>query len=262
MHTTRRNAILGVLAAGISLQPLVGCAAPAPHNPGITRVYVMGLIHRNHRQSESYSLAVLEAAVRKAAPDVILTEIPPDRIDKALNSFRETGEIDEPRTQVFPEYTDVIFPLSREMPIRIFGTAGWTQAIADDRRAALAKIENDPARAEQWEEHLAARRAYSRAVAGRGDDPVFIHTGEFDRLVEASRTPYQRYFDEDLGTGGWTQINAAHTGNINAALDTLKGQGLTVLVTYGSAHKYKIVESLSQRDDVELLDTRALFEGG
>lgn len=243
--------------------PLSGCGAvesgqPAA-TPGATRLYVMGVIHSNHRRSETYSLAVLEAAVRKAAPDVVLCEIPPDRIDQAVASFRETGVIDEPRTEVFPEYTDVVFPLSREMNFRIFGTAGWTRAIADNRTAALERIENDPARAEQWAEHRAAQRAYARIVAGRGDDPRFIHTEEFDRLVEASRTPYQQYFDDDLGPGGWTEINRAHTDLINSALDTISGQGLRALIMFGSAHKYMILRSLMGRDDIELLDTRSLF---
>ncbi|MEL7190576.1 MAG: hypothetical protein AAGK17_13565 [Pseudomonadota bacterium] len=228
-------------------------------NAGVTRVHVMGVIHGRHRTSERYSLDVLRKAVWAAKPDVILSEIPPDRIDQAVTSFRDTGSIDEPRTQVFPEYTDVVFPLSREMDFRILGTAGWTREIADNRRAALERIQGDPTRSEQWAEHRAALRRYSRDVAGRGDDPFFIHTPEFDRLVEASRTPYQQYFDEDLGPGGWTQINAAHTNLINSALDLVGGQGKTALIMFGNAHKYMILRSLERRTDIDLLDTRALF---
>ena len=131
--------------------------------------------------------------------------------------------------------------------------------MADNRRVALRQIEGDPARAEQWAEHLAAQQGYRRAVNGRGDDPLFIHTDEFDRIVETSRRPYQDHFDADLGPGGWTQINRAHTDLINAALDTISGQGKTALVTFGSAHKYKILRSVEGREDVELLDTRDLF---
>lgn len=219
----------------------------------------MGVIHANHRRSETYSMAVLEAAIREAAPDLILTEIPHDRIDRAISTFRDTGAIDEPRTEVFPEYTDVVFPLSRAMDFRILGTSGWTQQIADERNAALRRIENDPRRAPEWAEHRAAIRSFARATAGRGDDPLFIHTEDYDRLVEASRAPYQRHFDADLGPGGWTQINRAHTDLINAALDEASGRGLTVLVTFGAAHKYQILDSVAGRGDLELLDTRALF---
>ena len=259
MTITRRSLLWGSIALTFAAHPLVGCGAVAAPKPGATRLYVMGVIHRNHRTSESYSLQVLENAIRKAAPDVILTEIPPDRIDQAINSYQATGIIDEPRTRVFPEYTDVVFPLSREMEFRIMGTAGWTREIADNRRAALGAIRNDPARADQWAEHREATREFARKLAGRGDDPLFIHTEEFDQLVEAGRTPYQRYFDADLGPGGWTQINEAHTALINSALDTITGKGLTALITFGTAHKYKILRSVQRRADVELLDTRALF---
>ncbi len=255
---TRRTALIGSL--GLAASPLLtACSADEQAMTGATQVHVMGVIHSGHRTSERYSLPILEAAIRKAAPDVILTEIPPDRVDQAITSFRETGKVDEPRTQVFPEYTDVVFPLSQEMGFRILGTAGWTQKIADDRRAALERIESDPSRAIEREVHQAALSHYSREIAGRGDDPLFIHTQEFDQLVEKSRSPYQRFFDEDLGPGGWTQINRAHTDLINSALDMITGQGLTALITFGSAHKYKILRSLQPRSDIEIRDTRALF---
>lgn len=242
---------------------LLACSESAPsQESGLpkTRVYVMGVIHSQHLRSEVYSLEVLEAAIRKAAPDVVITEIPPDRIEQATSSFRETGAIDEPRTQVFPEYTDVVFPLSRELGFEIVAGAGWTQAIARNRAAALDRIQNDPARAKQWAEHRAAFRQFLQDLAGRGRDPLFIHMPEYDRLVEQGRTPYQNHFDADLGAGGWTQINRAHTDLINAQLDQISGRGQTALITFGAAHKYKILESLEGRDDIELLDTRALFD--
>ncbi len=258
MKTTRRAAIAGSLASTIVAHPLVGCARPAIPQ-GATRLTILGTIHSTHRQSQSYSLDVFRDAIIKAKPDVILTEIPPDRIAEAKRSFAETGEVTEPRTRVFPEYTDVIFPLTRDMDFQIVGTAGWTQAIADNRQAALKRIENDPTRADQWTQHLAARRAYPRNLAGRGDDPLFIHTDEYDGLVEAAQTPYQRYFDQDLGAGGWTQINTAHTDLINRTLDDISGQGLNALVTFGSWHKYMIKRSVIQRDDIHLEDAQALF---
>lgn len=256
---SRRNVLSGgacaLAGAGLSLS---ACGRGAAKT-GLTKVTVLGTSHSKHRTSKRYSLDILREAVRRAEPDVILSEIPPDRIAEAKRSFAETGAVTEPRTKVFPEYTDVIFPLSKEMPFEIMGTAGWTREIADNRQAALKKIEDDPARADQWAEHLAAYQTYSRELAGRGDDPLFIHTEEFDQLVERAQTPYQKYFDADLGPGGWTQINAAHTDLIEAALDSISGQGLNALVTFGSWHKYMIKRALSPRDDAELLDPKRLF---
>lgn len=264
MKTTRRSAIFGSLAAatGVSAasQSLASCAPGESQTTGtLTKVTVLGAIHRTHRRSNAYSLDVLREAVRRAEPDVILTEIPPARIAEAKSSFAETGEVTEPRTRVFPEYTDVVFPLSREMDFTLVGTAGWTQQLADTRSAALAAIEADPARASQWAEHQSARAQYSQDLKGRGDDPRFIHTPEYDVIVQRAQTPYQIYFDPDLGPGGWTKINAAHTGLINSALDSISGQGLRALVMFGSWHKYMIERSLLLRSDIERLDALDLF---
>ncbi|MEP5937528.1 MAG: hypothetical protein ABJ239_04315 [Erythrobacter sp.] len=256
---TRRTAIAGGLGLGVAAAiPLAGCSGNGVPE-GATRVTVLGTIHSRHRDSRKYSLAVLREAIRRAKPDIILTEIPPGRIAMAKSSFAETGAVTEERTARFPEYTDVIFPLSREMDFDIVGAAGWTQEIADNRRAALKQIENNPVRAQQWEQHLAARRTYAQKLAGRGDDPVFIHSDEYDGLVEKAQAPYQRYFDGDLGAGGWTQINRAHTNLINSALGEVQGKGLKALVTFGSWHKYIIKRSLRLRKDVVLMDTAPLF---
>lgn len=262
MSLNRRSFLCTSLAAAMTAPWLLSCAQGAETSSEApkTKVYVMGVIHSNHRESEAFSLQVLEQAIRKAAPDVILTEIPPDRIEQAITSFEATGEVNEPRTQVFPEYTDVVFPLSEELGFSIIGTAGWSQGIARDRARALRRIQADPARASEWTEHRTAVRTFSRELAGRGDDPLFVHTPEFDALAKASRAPYERYFDKDLGAGGWTQINRAHTDLINQELDQISGLGLTALITYGTLHKYKILESLRARDDIELLDPRGLFE--
>lgn len=230
----------------------------APANVS-TNVYVLGTIHGEHRESALYSLDIFAEALRRAAPDRLLAEIPPYSIAEAYRTFEATGRVTESRTRVFPEYADVAFPLLREMDFEIVGTAGWTRKIADDRSAALNRIANDPARAGQWAEHLAARRALAEATRAQGDDPAFIHTPEYDALVELGQTPYQLYFDDDLGRGGWTQINAAHNTLINMALDNMSGSGGTAVITYGGWHKYMILRSLALRTDIVLRDPRELF---
>lgn len=263
MRTTRRQAICGGLAIGASAltQPIIGCAPETQlPNASLTQVTVLGAIHGRHRTSRLYSLEVLRRAVRMAAPDIVLSELPPDQIGEALRSFAETGKVTAPRAAVFPELTEVVFPLSQEMGFTIAGTAGWTPQIALDRAAALSMIENDPARAAQWAEHLAARAAYLRELRGRGDDPRFIHTDEYDAIVERAQTPYQKYFDADLGAGGWTRINHAHNDLIGQTLDSVAGKGLKALVIFGSWHKYMIKRALMLRSDIELLEARTLFD--
>lgn len=257
--TTRRSALKRGLAFAAGAASLAACSEAAGGAQGVTQVHVMGLVHGRHRTSERFSLDILRAAILKARPEVILTEIPPDRVERALRSYSETGKVDEPRTNVFPEYTDVIIPLAGPHGWRVVGTAAWTPEIARQRAAALERIVNDPVRAGQWAEHRAALAAFAEETRGRGDDPRFIHTPEYDRLTAASRGPYETYFDADLGAGGWRRINEGHNALINTALDSLTGQGCRALITYGAAHKYKILESLVRRRDVTVLDTAALF---
>ena len=226
---------------------------------GKTEVIVLGMIHGGHRTSDKYSLERLRTIVRDIEPDVILTEIPPDRVDEAIASFKRTGEVTEERTRAFPEYTDVIIPLQNELGFWLVGTAGWTREIADKRAAVLDAIAKDPVRKEQWDAHLKAREEFEETAKGRSDDPLFIHSDAFDELVQKSYQPYMKYFEADLGPSGWAGINGAHMENISKALDSIESRGKRVLITYGSAHKYWILRELSKRSDVVILDPIPFF---
>ena len=222
-----------------------------------TEVIVLGMIHSGQRTSERYGLDAVRDLVRAIDPDFICAEIPPNRLDKAAAQFRETGTITEPRVKVFPENVDVIFPLTREMQFVPVPTAGWTAQMNDYRRAALARIAQDPARAAQWAEHEAAMAAMDRAITAiDGDDnPRVIHTRAYDRLIEQGLWgPYNTYFNDDLGDGGWDNINAKHYALIARHLDTVRGRGRRVLITFGAAHKGWFLRKLRRRDDVTLLE--------
>jgi hypothetical protein len=243
-----------------------GCSSAVPEisrdNNEATKtvVYVIGTIHSSHLESQRYSLAILERAIRKANPDQIFAEIPPDRLVEAWRGFRDDGVVSEPRVRIFPEYRDVIFPLSSKMKFEIVATAGWTKELSDYRDKALCRIAKDQSRAKQWEEHQMAQSAFSKAEAGRGDDPLFIHTNGYDNLVKKAQHPYETYFERDLGKGGWKAINAAHNRLINDGLDKISGHGKVVVVTFGAWHKYMILNNLKLRDDVILRDSSILFQ--
>ena len=256
--TNRRQ----LLAAGCSLLLLSACGRNASNqaNPK-TKVILIGAIHQGHVISGSYSLAILEDAVRKTAPDQIFTEIPPDRLAKAEAEFHMDGAVTEERVAVFPEYRDMLFPLARELDFDIIPVAGWTQQMADNRTAALKRIKNDPARAQEWAEHQEAQSAFNKTVKARRDDPAFIHSAAYDALVEKAQTPYQKNFDEDLGAGGWTEINASHYALIDAQLDKVTGQGKTVMIIFGAWHKYMFLKELEKRSDIELIDPVPLLTG-
>ena len=219
-------------------------------------VIVLGMIHDGFKTSERYSSEVLKALIRRIDPDIVVTEIPPNRLDAAIRGFEETGRVTERRARVFPEYADVLFPLTREMDFEIVGAAAWNPYMNRYRSRALERIENDPARAGEWAEHRAAKRRQRDAIGNRWDDPLFIHAEEYDRIQKEGYGPYARYFHNDLGPGAWENINAAHYALIERALQKHMFKGKRILIMFGASHKYWFLEQLRQRDDIDLLDAK------
>ena len=223
------------------------------------RVLVMGMIHSGHLTSEVYGIPQLKALFRTIDPDVILTEIPPDRFDAAVKGFEENDSISEPRVLRFPEYVDVMFPLTKEMDFDIVPTAGWTREMADARTKRMREISEDPEWEERWQLYREARVRSDSAGYGR-DDPYWIHTDAYDDAAEIGLSVYNDLLNDELGPGGWDNINAAHYGHIANALDSLEGQGKLVLITYGAGHKGWFMRQLRQRDDIKLLDMKPYLD--
>ena len=223
-------------------------------------VLILGMIHGSHTSSENYGLDYLTRLLQAAEPDYVLTEIPPNRLPKAEQDFTKFGEIREPRVKRFPEYTEALFPLTKVMDFEIIPTAGWNEPMNNYRRAALQRLQSDPARKTDWLEYQQASAAMDAAIGDRDDDPEFIHTDEFDALIKRGFEPYDRLFNDELGTGGWTTINKAHYSLIADALDKHSGEGKRFVITYGSGHKYWFLEQLRQRDDIVLLDPKPFLQ--
>jgi len=234
-------------------------ALPAPPERSIepkNEVIVLGMIHGSHRTSERYGLDVLRNLVRAIEPDFVLTEIPPNRFELAKAEFEQLGSISEPRVRVFPEYVDVMFPLTREMDFEIVPTAAWNAYMNSYRSRQLERIAGDPARAADWAEYqrASARRDSMLDAEGEPDDPRFIHTARYDSIMDIGYEPYDRLFNDDLGPGGWTNINRGHLRYIERALDAHRGGGRRFLITYGAAHKGPILRALRKRNDITILD--------
>lgn len=238
---------VAVIACGIC--PVHGDDSVTTKN----EVVVMGMIHSGHSRSGPYDIDHLKQILRKVKPDYVLTEIPPDRLATATKQFKETGKISEMRVRVFPEYTDALFPLTKEMKFEIIPCAAWSTQMNDSRRATMAKLKTT--HAEAYKEMQSAQRAKTTQIAKMGDrnDPRVIHTDRYDAFVKTGMEPYDRHFNKAIGAGGWSNINASHYANIAAALDQRKGEGKRFLVTFGSWHKYYIKEQLRKRDDVTLV---------
>ena len=255
MQNSFRPLLLGLIFLLGACQQTVREEVPA----GSNAVTVIGAIHGQHQRSERYSLDVLRSAIEEFDPDIVLVELPQDRFAKAWDNFQKYGEVRETRADDFPELTAVVFPLQKKMGFTMIPVAAWSQEIADDRRSREKALESNPARADDWAEYQAAIKTFNKAVAGKSDDPQFIHSEEYDALVRTRQETYERLFGDDLGAGGWAAINAAHIKLINKALDKYSGQDKRILILFGAWHKYKILEALDGRNDIAKVEARSLF---
>lgn len=230
---------------------------------GVNEVVVLGLIHGRHRQSQTYSLAHVRQIIRAVQPDVVITEIPPDRLAAALDQFRSTGAVSEPRVKVFPEYTEVLFPLSRERSFVIEPAAAWTRAMADERRAKLAEWRVSRASDSERVKEAQDQAVETMRTEGLHDDPWGMHSGRYDELVADGMRPYDELFNDQLGAGGWANINAAHIALVEAALDRHSGAGKRILITFGAWHKYQFQRALAAREgarkDIQLVSVRSFL---
>ncbi len=219
-----------------------------------TEVIIIGTIHGEHRSSTRYSTDVLRRLLIAMKPEFVLTEIAPNRLDAALSEFRTTGRITEPRVVRFPEYVDVLFPLTRTLPFTIVPTAGWSRPMDLFRTAALKRIEADPARRAEWVEYTRANAVADSIDKARGaDDPYYINSAAYDSVQTDAHEPYNRLFNVELGPGGWDNINRAHFANIARTLDAHRGEGQRMVITYGAGHKEWFMRALRKRDDVTIL---------
>ena len=262
--TFMRLALIAALVFAAPLLTGTGLAraqtAEAAETGVKNKVIMLGMIHSGHVESERYGLDVLRQVIVDIDPDYVITEIPPDRLAAAAAGFARDGVVEESRVRVFPEYRDVLFPLTDEMDFSIIPAAGWTRGMADYRREALQRISKDPARADDWAAYEAANKDMDESIGDRGDDPYFIHSDEYDAITKKGLQPYARLFADDLGRGDWERINAAHYALIDAALDMHAFEGATILITFGAGHKYWFLEQLRQRNDIILEDPAAYFE--
>ena len=233
---------------------LASACASSPATIEKTQVCVLGMIHSDHLESQSWGLEAVRETLSALRPDAVLAEIPPDRYPAAAAEFSAEGRIAEPRVSRFPEYTEVLFPLQAELGFEIVPCAAWTRPMADDRRQKLERWRTERADDTALVDAGMASIDERLSEGGELDDPRRIHTDEYDRVVKEGLEPYDRLFGEDLGLGGWTNINAAHWALLEKAIDKRAGQRL--VITFGGWHKYWFVERLRERDDVVLLDAR------
>lgn len=225
-------------------------------------VLVLGTIHGGHLTDSVYTTIYLQRLIKNINPDYILTEIPPNRFETAYEGFKRDDSISEPRTMRFPEYVDVIFPLSKTMDFEIIPTAGWTKIMANERGEKLRAIRQDTSRTADWTAYVSANKRTDSLykASGKVNDPYFIHSNTYDSIQDIGLQTYNELFNEELGLGGWENINIAHYWNIEKVLEKHRYQGKRILITYGAGHKGWFLRELRKRDDIELLDMHTFLD--
>ena len=195
-------------------------------------VLILGTIHSGHLTDSIYNTAYLEKLIKEINPDYILAEIPPDRMQTAMDGFLRDDTISEARVMRFPEYTDVVFPIMKDMNFEIIPTAGWTMPMAKERSEKLRAISKDSTRREDWNAYrnAGARSDSIYEATGKVNDPYFIHTDTYDEIQDIALQEYNRLFNVELGLGGWENINIAHYWHIEKALEKHRYKGKRMLI--------------------------------
>lgn len=244
--TSRLLIALLVAFAASACKTLAGL----PTKPQKNLVIVLGTEHGRHTNNEVYTLERIEEIIRRVDPHHVLCEIPPDRMEDAWQGFIRTGEVTEPRVKLYPEFSEVLFPMALEGRFKVIPCSAWTETMANRRRLLLEQWRSTRIEDTREVDEAQERGARALELADLDQDPVAMHTAAFDAIVAESMEPYERLFSRDLGEGGWTQINLAHYSLISEALDELQGNGERILVIFGSWHKYRLRELLGERDDI------------
>lgn len=260
-----KNSIEFVIAI-LFLFFLNSCESPNATNPTIGKtkneVLILGTIHGGHLTDSIYNVAYLEKLITEINPDYILAEIPPNLFDEAMEGFKRDDTISEPRVMRFPEYVDVVFPLTKKMDFEIIPTAGWTRIMAKERRQKLQAISENPKRRDDWQAFERANFLSDSvyAATGKVNDPYFIHTHTYDSIQDISLQVYNKLFNEELCLGGWENINIAHYWNIEKALVQHRYEGKRFLIIYGAGHKGWFMRELHKRDDIKILEMKPFLD--
>ena len=216
------------------------------------QVIVIGTIHSQHLQSKEYSLKVFSDIIENLKPDVVLAEIPPDRFAIANEQFQKSGKINEPRVLQYPEFSKVIFPLQKSMGFQLIPVSAWTEEMANAREDKLEEIKRDKNRSKDWQSYTQARQLSGELFEKyiQEFDPIKIHSEEFDQILNIELQVFSDLFNDDLGKGGWENINLAHYQLIDFELNKLKNQNKKILILFGSGHNGWLIKKLQTRTDI------------
>lgn len=227
-----------------------------------TKVTLLGTLHNQHFVATEYGLDELKTIVKNIKPEVVLAEIPPDRFLIAKQEYDADGRIIEERVSQYPEFSEVIFPLQKKLHFNLIPVSAWTQKIADTREEKLIEISKNPTRTNDWNAYLDAKEQVNELFEKAGFEftPEWIHSDKFDEILEVELSVFNALFNDDLGAGGWENINKKHYQLINQALQSPEIKGKKVLIIFGAGHKGWFKRKLRKRDDIKLISLLEALE--
>jgi hypothetical protein len=225
-----------------------------------TRVAFVASIHDNHRSFPGFGFGVLEQILRATEPDVVLAEIPPERFGLAWSDYERVDSVEEVYVQRFPEMSKVVFPLKEELGYELHPVSGWSYEVMQEEQGVFKRISGDPARREDW---TAFRMANERMVVamdaqGGQNNPVFMHSADYDSVLSDWGRTYDSLFADELGAASWQAQNQAHWQLIEARLDSLQGQGKSVAIVFSAGNRNYLLRQLRLRKDVKVVDMNDL----
>jgi hypothetical protein len=240
-------------------------ASPVQPELKKTRVFVLGMLHDGHLDSELWGLDQVRETIRRINPDVVGLELSDDNLAAALETWTANKMVEDERTLRFPEYVQVVLPLMDEMEFEVASIAMWHEMLDGMRRGKIADFNKLDEFAQQREEYAAAKIWTKDWLAARGvtalDDPYYIHSWDADIYARGKSGAYDFYLNEVIGRpSGWTYVHDEHYEKIINVLREYPGK--TVLLTFGTNHIYWFHELLRWHPDVELVDVRPYLPAG
>ncbi len=217
-------------------------------------VIILGTIHSQHLQDDTYSLQELNAILHNLNPHILLVELPISHFDDIFSEFKAEGKIVKNDTPHYPEYPLVILPYAIKKGIEVVPFSAWSKKMVVDRDNKLEEIKNNPKRKQDWNTFLEASELSYKMFRQENEtlDPMWIHSDRFDELMEIRLSVFNRLFNAELKEGGWDNINNAHYQSIDKTLTNNEGKGLRILIMIGAGHKGWMKRKLRERQDIEL----------
>ena len=233
-----------------------GCGPDAwsdvTREPDRTEVVFVPSLHRVHLHDEEYPMAMLEALVRAAEPEVVIAEIPPagqSRIESALSSDES-----DPWLESFPELAQVVYPLRAELGFEVVAASAWERRVSEDWRAYWSAHPTGP----DAELYQNAAIHFASVNEDEDNDPEWLCSPTYRRLAGWTDTALSSHAAEALGAADPITLGRKHASNVVRAI--LAHQGKRIVVLWDARKRWILEREVRTLPNVVVHDTRFFVE--